>query len=76
MYHRNMIVGFIADSDVPQDVQDAIRARLLKHVHVPDGQIMAACLTDIFLNRELANQFTAAWEANPGKFMDMVSTPC
>jgi hypothetical protein len=74
MYHKNMIVGFIADADVSQDVQDAIRGRLLKHMHIPDGMIMAACLADIFLNEELVHKFTAAWKADPGKFMDMIDT--
>lgn len=72
MYHKNMILGFLAESDVPQTEQDAIRVRLGKHVHIPDGRIMAMCLRDIFLDAQREADFVAAWEANPGKFMEMM----
>lgn len=73
MYHRDMLVGYLATSEIPQDEQAAIRGRLGKHVH-PDGRIMAACLDDIFLNERRKSDFVAAWEANPGKFMEMIGT--
>jgi hypothetical protein len=71
MYHQNMIRVFMAEAGFSKDEQDAIRGRLLKHVHAPDGTIMAACLADIFQNQQHADQFTAAWKAEPGKFMEM-----
>jgi hypothetical protein len=73
MYHRKMIIGFLVDSNISPEDQDAIRVRLGKHVH-GDGKIMAACLLDIFLSHELVDQFTAAWEANPGAFMEMMDS--
>jgi hypothetical protein len=74
MYHRNMIVGYLATSEISQDEQAVIRGRLGKYAHT-DGRIMAACLDDIFLDEQHKSDFIAAWDANPVKFMEMIDTP-
>ncbi len=72
-YHRKMIQGFLADSNIPSHEQNAIRIRLAKHVHA-DGRVMAMCLTDIFLDKQREADFVAAWEADLGKFTEMVGS--
>lgn len=73
MFHRAVIIGYLASSEISQAEQDAIRGRLGKHDH-GDGRIMAACLHDIFLDEQRKSDFVAAWEADPGKFMEMIGT--
>ncbi|MBY0537876.1 hypothetical protein K2P47_00570 [Patescibacteria group bacterium] len=70
MFDRTMVIGYLATVDISPEEKDAIRMRLGRYVQ-PDGTIMAGCLQEIFSNHEQHADFIAAWESNPGKFLDM-----
>lgn len=70
MWHRAMVKRFLADQQVSPETIEAAEARMAEFVR-EDGMFPAVGLKDALQDEVLEAAFIAAWNADPGPFMEV-----